>query len=129
MGRGAVNIAPSLFTNTNTFYPVRVGDNTPQPAQSSGSLVRPRKKFRPAILFEFEEEVAPEEVNAQTKLAQLSASISVGTVVARSPDPINSRTTLAFTQIETYMRGVTAESTWNDPSDEELLLILDFALA
>jgi hypothetical protein len=55
--------------------------------------------------------------------------MSLGSVVATSPDPINARASLAFTQIETYMRSVNAQSSWNDPSDEELLFILDFALS
>jgi hypothetical protein len=123
-------LTATLFTNTTTFFAATVGETPVQPILGGGSLVRPRRKFRPAILVEFpEEEVVLPDISAKTRLAALSATLSLGSVVATSPDPINARTSLAFTQIETYMRGVTAKSSWNDPSDEELLLILDFALS
>ena len=122
-------LAASLFTNTTTFFQATIGDAPVQPILGGGSLVRPRRKFRPAILVEFpEEEIVLPDVSAKTILAGLSVTASVGSVVARSPDPINSRASIDFTQIETYMRGVKAQSSWNDPSDEELLFILDFAL-
>lgn len=124
----AQSLSPSLFTNESVIFAPTVGSDQPQPILG-GSLVRPRRKFRPAILVEFpEEEIVLPDVSAKTILAGLSATVSVGYVVARSPDPINSRASIDFTQIETYMRGVKAKSSWNDPSDEELLFILDFAL-
>jgi hypothetical protein len=116
------------FNNTNTLFPASIGDGSEQPILSGGTVTRPRR-FRPAILFDFpEKEVVLPDLNAKARLAGLSATLSLGSVVATSPDPINSRTSLAFTQIETYMRSVNAQSSWNDPSDEELLFILDFAL-
>lgn len=123
------SLSPSLFTNESVIFAPTVGSDQPQPILGGGSLVRPRRKFRPAILVEFpEEEIVLPDVSAKTILAGLSATVSVGSVVARSPDPINSRASIDFTQIETYMRSVKAQSSWNDPSDEELLFILDFAL-
>ncbi len=122
-------LTASLFTNTNTFFAANIGATPIQPILGGGSLVRPRKKFRPAILIDLpEEEKQLPDISAKAILAGLSASVTVGSVVAKSPDPIDSRTSLTFTQIETYMLGVRAESSWNDPSDEELLFILDFAL-
>ena len=94
-----------------------------------GFLNRPRRKFRPALLIDFpEEKLVLPELNAAVTIPLLSATLTIGSVVATSPDPINARTNLEFTQIEAYMRGVTAQSSWNDPTDEELLLILDFVL-
>jgi hypothetical protein len=122
-------LTASLFTNSNTFFAASIGDTPVQPILSGGTVTKPRRKFRPAILIDLpEEEKALPDLNAQVKLAGLSATLAVGSVVATSPDPMDARASLAFTQIETYMRGVTAESSWNDPSDEELLFILDFAL-
>lgn len=115
--------------NTTTFFPATIGDVPVQPALAGGSVVRPRRKFRPVILYDLPEvEVVLPDLSAKARLAGLSSTLSLGSVVAKSPDPIDARTSLAFTQIETYMRGVKAESSWNDPSDEELLFILDFAL-
>lgn len=123
-------LTASLFTNSNTFFPATVADPPVEPILSGGTVTRPRRKFRPAILFDLpEEEVVLPDVSAKTRLAGLSATLALGSVVATSPDPIDARASLAFTHIETYMRGVTAASSWNDPSDEELLLILDFALS
>jgi hypothetical protein len=117
------------FNNTNTFFPATIGDGSVQPILSGGTVTRPRRKFRPVVLFDLpEEEVVLPDLDAKARLAGLSATLSLGSVVATSPDPINARASLAFTQIETYMRSVNAQSSWNDPSDEELLFILDFAL-
>ena len=149
----AVTLEPPLFVNASVFYSPSVvnlnvietllftdGDfifsptitvsNEPiQPILGSGSIVKPRRKFRPAILIDLpEEEKQLPDVSAKAILAGLSATVAVGSVVATSPDPINSRASIDFTQIETYMRGVKAQSSWNDPSDEEMLFILDFAL-
>ena len=122
-------LTASLFTNTNTFFPASIGATPIQPILGGGSLVRPRKKFRPAILFDFPEpEIVLPDASAKAVINNFSVTVGLGSVVATSPDPINSRTSLAFTQIETYMLGVRAESSWNDPSDDELLFILDFAL-
>ena len=122
-------LTASLFTNTNTFFAPTVVDPPVQPILGSGSLVRPRKKFRPAILVDFEEpEIVLPDASAKAVIGNFSVTVELGSVIGTSPDPINSRTSLAFTQIETYMLGVRAESSWNDPSDEELLFILDFAL-
>jgi hypothetical protein len=121
-------LTASLFTNTNTFFTPTVVDPPAQPILSSGSIVRPRRKFRPAILIDLPEEDRFSDVSAKAILAGLSASVTVGSVVAKSPDPIDSRALMAFTQIEAYMPRLAARSSWNDPSDEELLFILDFAL-
>lgn len=122
-------LTASLFTNTNTFFTPTVVDPPAQPILGSGSIVRPRKKFRPAILFDFEEpEIVLPDASAKAVIGNFSVTVELGSVIGTSPDPINSRTSLAFTQIETYMLGVRAESSWNDPSDDELLFILDFAL-
>lgn len=122
-------LTASLFINTNTFFTPTVVDPPAQPILGSGSIVRPRKKFRPAILFDFEEpEIVLPDASAKAVIGNFSVTVELGSVIGTSPDPINSRTSLAFTQIETYMLGVRAESSWNDPSDDELLFILDFAL-
>lgn len=116
-------LTPALLTNTNTFPPATVS------TQQSASLVRPRRRFRPAILIDLpKDEIALPDVSAKTILAGLSVSVTVGSVIARSPDPINSRAIMGFTQIEAYMPNLAARSSWNDPSDEELLFILDCAL-
>lgn len=117
------------FNNTTTFFAASIGDGSVEPILSGGTVTRPRRKFRPVVLFDLPEvEVVLPDLDAKARLAGLSATLSVGSVVATSPDPIDARANLAFTQIETYMRSVNAQSSWNDPSDEELLFILDFAL-
>jgi hypothetical protein len=131
-------VVVALFTNANTFFSPTVTNGSIQPAQPSGSLVRPRRKFRPVVLFDLpEEKVVPPDLSAKTRLAGLSVTLIASEVVAtvsnpvevRLPKPINAKATLPFTKIETYLRCVTAESSWNDPNDEELLFILDFALS
>ena len=127
---GPQTIAPSLFTNTNIFYsPVVADPPVPQPVLGGGSLVRPRKGFRPSILLEFDEDETLPDASASVVLAGLALSAQIGAVVASSPDPINARVNVTFTQIEAYMQPIIrAKSSWNDPSDEELAFILDFAL-
>lgn len=52
-----------------------------------------------------------------------------GSVVALSPDPIDARMTICAAQVETCSAlSVRATSSWNDPSDEELAILLEFAL-
>ena len=122
-------LTASLFNNTNTFFPASIGATPIQPILGGGSLVRPRKKFRPAILFDFPEpKIALPDASAKAVVGSFSVTVELGSVIGTSPDPINSRTSLNFTQIETYTLNVRAESSWNDPSDDELLFILDFAL-
>lgn len=117
-------LAPGLLTNTNTFFPASVAG-----ASTSGSLIRKRRRFRPSIPINFEkQEVVEAPINARATLAGLSVSVTLGSVIARSPDPIDSRAIVRFTQIESYIPKLVARSSWNDPSDEELLFILDFAL-
>ena len=136
---GTVLITLNLSASEDGFDSASITNSTvvPQPAQPSGSLVRPRKKFRPVVLFDLpEEEVVLPDLSAKTRLAGLSATLVVAEVVAtlsnpvevRLPKPINAKATLPFTQIETYMRGVNAQSSWNDLPDDELLFILDFIL-
>ena len=123
------NLSASLFTNVSVIFAPTVSSAQPQPILGGGSLVRPRRKFRPAILLDIPEpEIVLPDVDAKVILAGLSVTVQLGSVVATSPDPINDRASLAFTQIEAYTSTMTARSSWNDPSDEELLFILDFAL-
>lgn len=149
----AVNLAPALFTNTQTFYNFTINvpgatqtltaslftnnisffaasiNNVEPKPETSGSVVKRRKKFRPAILLPLAEKpIILPDLDAQTVLAGLSAEFALGSVSAKSPDPIDFRTKLYFTEIETYVRGLNCESSFNDPTDEELLFILDFAL-
>jgi hypothetical protein len=123
------SVAAPLLTNVSVIFAPTVASVQPQPILGSGSLVRPRKKFRPAILFDFPEpEIVLPDVDAKVTLAGLSVTMQLGSVVAKSPDPINSRAKIGFTQIEAYTSRMVAGSSWNDPSDEELLFILDYAL-
>lgn len=123
------SLSASLFTNVSTIFAPTVGGVQPQPILGGGSLVRPRRKFRPAILLDLPEpEIVLPDVDAKVILAGLSVTMQLGSVAARSPDPINDRAKIGFTQIEAYTSTMAARSSWNDPSDEELLFILDFAL-
>ena len=123
------NLSASLFTNVSVIFAPTVSSAQPQPILGGGSLVRPRRKFRPAILLDIPEpEIVLPDVDAKAILAGLSVTMQLGSVVARSPDPINSRAKIGFTQIEAYTSTMVGRSSWNDPSDEELLFILDFAL-
>lgn len=123
----AQNLTAARFNNTTTFFPATIGDGSQQPILGNGGVKRPRKGFRPSILWEFDE-VEP-DASASVTLAGLSLSVSAGAVVASSPDPINARASLTYTQIEAYMQPtIRAKSSWNDPTDEELAFILDFAL-
>lgn len=121
------------FTVTGSLSASESGSDTaafyeqeppPTPAITTGSIVRPRRGFRPSILIDFED-----DASASTALASQELIAEVGAVVARSPDPVNARASLEFTQIEAYYApAIRARTGWNDPSDEELALILDFAL-
>lgn len=121
------------FTVTGSLSASESGSDTaafyeqeppPTPAITTGSIVRPRRGFRPSILIDFED-----DASASTALASQEIIAEVGAVVARSPDPVNARASLEFTQIEAYYApAIRARTGWNDPSDEELALILDFAL-
>jgi hypothetical protein len=123
------SVTAPLLSNVSIIFAPTVASAQPQPILGGGSLVRPRKKFRPAILFDFPEpEIVLPDVDAKVTLAGLSATLQLGSVVATSPDPINSRAKIGFTQIEAYTSRMVAGSSWNDPSDEELLFILDYAL-
>jgi hypothetical protein len=120
----AINLAPEIYTNTNVFFSASVSGKS-----TSGSLVKKRRKFRPSIPLNFEkQEVVQPPINARTTLAGLSVTVTVGSLIAKSPDPIDSRAVVRFTRIESYIPKLVARSSWNDPSDEELVFILDFVL-
>jgi hypothetical protein len=115
------------FNSTTTFFPAVIGDGSQQPILGVGGVTRPPRRFKPSILWEFDK-VEP-DASASATLAGLSLSVGVGAVVASSPDPIDARASLTYTQIEAYMQPtIRAKSSWNDPTDEELAFILDFAL-
>lgn len=108
-------------SDTAAFYEQ---EPPPTPAITTGSIVRPRRGFRPSILVEFED-----DLSASVVLASQELHIEAGSLVASSPDPISSRASLFFTKFEAYSPpSIRARTGWNDPSDEEMALILDFAL-
>jgi len=123
----AQNLTAARFNNTTTFFPATIGDGSQQPILGVGGVTRPPRRFKPSILWEFDK-VEP-DASASITLAGLSLSIQVGAVAAYSPDPIDARVSVTYTQIEAYIQpAIRTKSSWNDPTDEELAFILDFAL-
>lgn len=144
----AYNLAPSLVTDGDQFYSATVNATYGLAAPlipsgnvffapevigggsqaTGGSLIRPRKRFRPAILLPFEKKPKPLSVDAVIKLPWLVAESVVTAPNATGEMNLDGRIRLDYTRVETYISDISARSGWNDPTDFEIALIAELLL-
>lgn len=110
-----------LIPSGNTFFSPTVGGGTPVQPVTSGSLIRPRRKFRPSILLPFE----PTEIHATVRLPTVEAESSINPPIARPEINASPRIAPDYTVAETYINSIRASSSWNDPTDLEMSLIAE----
>lgn len=142
------NLAPSLVTDGDQFYSATVNATYGLAAPlipsgnvffapevigggsqaTGGSLIRPRKRFRPAILLPFEKKPKPLPVDAVIKLPWLVAESVVTAPNATGEINLDDSVRLDYTRAETYISDISARSGWNDPTDFEIALIAELLL-
>lgn len=127
-GAGQTVSAP-LVGNNNQFYAANLSNGGESTGFiTNGSTTRPSKKFRPSILIQFEDEEVEESFSASISLAAISCQSYLLELDVVGEIVVNARITMDFTQISSYLKPVSARSSWNDPSDEELLMMADLLL-
>lgn len=115
------SLSAPLLPSGNTFFSPTVSASTPAQPVTSGSLIRPRRKFRPSILLPFE----PTEIHATVRLPTVEAESSINPPIARPEINASPRIATDYTVAETYINSIRASSSWNDPTDLEMSLIAE----
>jgi hypothetical protein len=122
-------VNPILFGNNNGFFAPAVtnGSVAPPAPITAGSVIGPRRRpFRPAILWDFEEEEKQEAAIDGEAYAPAAISTSgVGRVFAIGE--VNAEIRAASAEASGWVRSVEAKSSWNDPTDGELIALISMA--
>ena len=120
--RGAVTLLPSLYINANTFYAATV-TRIGQPVHATGTVKR--RRFKPVILSDL---FVIKSTNGAIAVSGFDVSLSLTKLMAFGETVIPASATIRQHEIISEDIPVRAFSNWNDPTDDELKLILDFAL-
>ena len=119
---GAVTLLPSLYSNANTFYAATV-TRIGQPVHATGTVKR--RRFKPVILSDL---FVIKSTNGAIAVSGFDVSLSLTKLMAFGETVIPASATIRQHEIISEDIPVRAFSNWNDPTDDELKLILDFAL-
>jgi hypothetical protein len=122
-------VAPTLFTNNNGFFAPAVtnGGVAPPAPITAGSVIGPRRRpFRPAILWDFDEEEKQEAaIDGETYAPAAISTGDAGRVFAIGE--VNAEIRAASAEASGWARSVEAKSSWNDPTDGELIALISMA--
>ena len=120
---GAVDPAPDLFTNNQIFFAPTVS-NGDQSSAAGGS----RKKRKRAPL-KFLYPVYPQWSDGVAVVGSFAVTASLGESTADGEVIIDGSALFMAEALVCECADVSAESSWNDLSDDELMLVLDLVLA
>ncbi len=123
----AQTLSPTTYVNGGGFFSASAANSeTPSAVSGGGSLVRPSRKFRPSILWEWEKKAKQEpEYGASALILPAFAVSSVSSVSAMGEIEGLAYIEVADARSESFM--LSARSSWNDPTDEELIALLAVA--
>lgn len=133
------------FDNSNTFYPLNleeglfdlhqtdtlINQNTFFPASVSGGsisgfkTVRRRKGLRPAIPIDWEEIDKLRSLDAKVSLAAIKQTAILNPISATGEFIIDAAIRLSCFSTQHSVADISARSSWNDPTDDELIAIFE----
>ena len=111
----------STFTNQNSFF---------SPSVSGGSIsgfktVRRRKGLRPAIPIDWEELDKLRSLDAKVSLAAIKQAAILNPISATGEVIIDAAIRLSCFNTQHSVADISARSSWNDPTDDELIAIFE----
>lgn len=110
----------STFTNQNTFFSASIGNG----ATNVAKTLRRRRGLRPAIPIDW---LALENENkdAAVTLAYIKQGVALGNVSAQGEIIIDATIRLPVCLTQHRVLDISANSSWNDPTDDELIAIFE----
>ena len=133
------------FDNTNTFYPLNLEEGLFalhqtstfinqnsffSPSVSGGSIsgfktVRRRKGLRPAIPIDWEQPEKIVSLDAKVSLAAIKQTAILNQISATGEVIIDAAIRLSCFSTQHSVADISARSSWNDPTDDELIAIFE----
>jgi hypothetical protein len=120
-------LTANTFVNGNTFFPASLSGGE-QSANNGGVVIGPRiRPFKKTILWDFDKpEEKEEKIDAVTFVVTAIAKADVTKVTALGE--INGEARIDYVQAKADVFAIEARSSWNDPTDEELISIISMAI-
>jgi hypothetical protein len=119
-GAGQI-VAPARFDNTNTFFTASV-------AQSGGHgntfRLKKRRPFKPIQLFP----ILPDRVDGKVTISPIKMQMAAASAHASGETIIFGLAFIATQTLISEMTSMSASSAWNDPTDDELVAIMELLL-
>lgn len=111
----------NTFTNQNTFFPVSVSGGS----ISGFKTARRRKGLRPAIPIDWEEIDKLRSLDAKVSLAAIKQTAILNPISATGEVIIDAAIRLSCFNTQHSVADISARSSWNDPTDDELIAIFE----